>query len=773
MKTVITLFIALLITGIATLHAQNNRISGRITDENRQPVELANIALLTTDSTFVQGTCSRADGTFEIVPATPSGKWLVQISCIGYETLYRTVENGTPETYVLKDSSVQLGEAVVTARRPVYRLKGGTLETSVQHSLLASLNNANDVLKHIPGLHVSDDTYTVFGKGSPIVYIDNRLLQDLSELERLSAADIEKVELITNPGAEYGADVKAVIRIRTVRNKRNGFGGSLRTSLNQRRRTSHLEQISLNYQQGGLSVLGMAYTNFQQSQRTQDVRYQIPSSVQWDINSHSAMKHHGLMAGGSTSLSYDFNPKHSLGMSYEYHRTPGFYIDIHSQYSALADDQPTDRTNYVSENLQQSTAHQVNAYYTGTVGKLQINLTADLLHRQNYDHQEAHEDNEQEADRDISSYNRATSRLYASKLVLSHPLGKNATLKAGGDYTFIRRKDFFLNVQNLLPDTDSRIHESKAAAFAEYTHTLGSVSLLAGLRFEHAAFRYWEDGQYVAAQSRTYNDWGPNLALNFPLGRAQANLSYTVKTNRPSFFQLRSTLSYNNRFVYEGGNPDLLPETHHDLQFSTLYKWIQFNLYYQYRRNPIAFMTKDYEGNPDAVIFTTANHKRMQYLNASLHLSPAIGLWRPSLGILFTQPFFSVVNQGVSRQMNRGSIYLVCQNTLSLPHEWILSVDADYQSEGNFGAQLQGSYWGVDAGLRKTFLQKRLTLGLQATDLWNSRYSKFMLFGPRLTYTRHTNPDSRSVVFSLNYRFNAAGKAYKGKHAAEDDLKRL
>ena len=46
--------------------------------------------------------------------------------------------------------------------------------------------------------------------------------------------------------------------------------------------------------------------------------------------------------------------------------------------------------------------------------------------------------------------------------------------------------------------------------------------------------------------------------------------SYTAKSNRPSFFQLRSTLSYNNRFIYEGGNPLLTPETNHDLQFSLI-----------------------------------------------------------------------------------------------------------------------------------------------------------------------------------------------------------
>ena len=128
-------------------------------------------------------------------------------------------------------------------------------------------------------------------------------------------------------------------------------------------------------------------------------------------------------------------------------------------------------------------------------------------------------------------------------------------------------------------------------------------------------------------------------------------------------------------------------------------------------------MTKEYEDNPDVVIFTTGNFKRMQYLTASAHLSPTVGIWKPELGIYFAQPFFKVTNQGSSKNMNRGSIYLFLQNSLQLPDEWILSLDADYQSEGNFGAMLQRSYWGIDAGIRKTFFNKRLTLGLQANDL--------------------------------------------------------
>lgn len=52
----------------------------------------------------------------------------------------------------------------------------------------------------------------------------HRRVQDASELARLAASDIDKVELITNPGAEYDATVKAVVRIRTLRGKEDGWG---------------------------------------------------------------------------------------------------------------------------------------------------------------------------------------------------------------------------------------------------------------------------------------------------------------------------------------------------------------------------------------------------------------------------------------------------------------------------------------------------------------------------------------------------------------------
>ena len=86
MKQIICI-LALLLMSVTTTKAQTSpatpSIRGKILTEEKQPIEFANIALLSEDSTFIQGTCSRSDGSFELLPPTP-GNYLLQVSSIGY-----------------------------------------------------------------------------------------------------------------------------------------------------------------------------------------------------------------------------------------------------------------------------------------------------------------------------------------------------------------------------------------------------------------------------------------------------------------------------------------------------------------------------------------------------------------------------------------------------------------------------------------------------------------------------------------------------------------
>lgn len=72
-----------------SLQAQDVIISGRLVDDQQQPVEYANVVLLSLpDSAFVAGAVSDEQGAFRLI--NPGSGKLLRISCIGFGEIYRT-----------------------------------------------------------------------------------------------------------------------------------------------------------------------------------------------------------------------------------------------------------------------------------------------------------------------------------------------------------------------------------------------------------------------------------------------------------------------------------------------------------------------------------------------------------------------------------------------------------------------------------------------------------------------------------------------------------
>lgn len=131
MKTLLSVFISTFLSiGISA-----QTVSGKLIDENSQPLPYANVVLLSLpDSTFVTGTISGEDGTFSL--ATTAGKQLVRISSIGYNTLYRPTQPADMGVIQLTTDAQMLGEVVVKADLPKTRVKGDAMVTTVTGSVL-------------------------------------------------------------------------------------------------------------------------------------------------------------------------------------------------------------------------------------------------------------------------------------------------------------------------------------------------------------------------------------------------------------------------------------------------------------------------------------------------------------------------------------------------------------------------------------------------------------------------------------------------------------
>lgn len=183
-------------------------VHGIVVDATGAPLSFVNIVELSqVDSTFIDGTVSQEDGTF-MLDKVKSGN-LIRASYTGYDTQYVNYTGQTVITFKLKECATMLGEVVVKSHLPKTILNGEGMSTIVAGSVLEKTSNMEQLLSRIPSVSAKDGQIEVFGRGTPVIYINGRKMQDNMDLQRLQPNGIKKIEVINNPGARYEANVKA------------------------------------------------------------------------------------------------------------------------------------------------------------------------------------------------------------------------------------------------------------------------------------------------------------------------------------------------------------------------------------------------------------------------------------------------------------------------------------------------------------------------------------------------------------------------------------
>lgn len=216
-----TVFLLLsLVASVVVAEAQN--ISGKVVDERGAAVSYVTVALLeASDSSFVTGVIAGDDGSFTM--AGQADNRLVKVSGVGYRTVILSA--ATDMSILLHPSEQSMKEVTVTASRPVFKMKEGQFVSHIQGTVFSQLGKAVNVLQQLPMM--SSDGTTVLGKGTPLVYINNRRMRDWNELDRIPSDMIKDIRIDMNPGAKYSSEVRAVIFITTVKPVGEGLGGEV------------------------------------------------------------------------------------------------------------------------------------------------------------------------------------------------------------------------------------------------------------------------------------------------------------------------------------------------------------------------------------------------------------------------------------------------------------------------------------------------------------------------------------------------------------------
>ena len=770
-----TLITFLCFSAITPMMAQD--IKGKIVDEKGEPLAFANVVLLNRqDSAFVKGVVSGEDGHFAIDSACNNG--IIKVTSVGYKTAWKDCTGENAGVIKMVADSKVLGEVVVKSSLPKTILKNGGMTTTVAGSVLEKAGTMEHLLDRIPNVSAQNGNIKVFGRGEPIIYINGRQMRDRSELDRLSSDNIKSVEVIANPGARYAASTKAVIRITTKKIRGDGFGFDATTegSYDEKKNAGGYARLNLYYRRNGLELGAYAYGSKQSSPDEKDLQQMTYLDKTLNQQDRTRWKNKTETFSSRLNASYQFDDNNSLGASISFLRNPKLQTDGKTEGSVLRDEVLTETNTYISSEFGQNSNWSSNVYYVGKVGKLGIDFNTDWFwskgnNKNNID-EHYQEVNSEIQNQLVSSTTSKYNRLIASKMVLSYPLF-GGDLSVGGEYSFTNRNTNYAIIPNTLADNViDRIKEGMASAFVTYNRDFGKLNMEAGLRYENVDFKYYDNGKYMAEQSKTYGEWFPSLSLSMPIGNVQMQLSYAADINRPNYWVLRSGVQYSNHYTYETGNPFLVSEISRNISYDLAYKWLTFNLTYEHVSDPIYQTVEMYKDNTTIGLMRMINGKSYNNVTSTLNLQPTFGIWHPMLSAMVEKQWFELETRD-GRYLNKPVAMFRFNNTFDT--KWAMfSVMMTYITKGyEENHYIYKPMFNTDLSIYKGFMKDCLTLQLYVNDVFGTNDSHIIGKYGKLKETIFDEFSTSKISLTVRYKFNTTRSKYKGTGAGDSQKNRM
>ncbi len=653
-------------------------------------------------------------------------------------------------------------------------MKGNALVTEIEGSSLAIAGTASDVLARVPMVVDNGGTLEVFGKGSPEIYINGRKVNDIQELAQLNSQDMKNVSVITNPGAAYAANVKSVILIRTKPPKGDGFSGTFRSDNGFQHYFRTGNTIDFKYRTSGLELFanyGWWYGYNREDRSNEMTTTTTKGTYNQTLCTIGKQSYNDMT--GKIGFSYIFNDKHSIGAYYQNswnrHHLSGAIPSEVWQNGNLQD-------RYNSDVNNKSTAlprHYANLYYSGLLGEFSIDFNADYLWYKSKEFSFSDECSEMGEDRVVSTVSTNHNRMFAEKLVVSHPIWRGK-IQVGEEYTNTHTTNLFSANIPEVPASDNRVDESNIAAFVQMAQQFGRFNIGVGLRYEHVKFGYYDMGQLRDGQSKTYDNLFPSLNVATQIGRVRMGLNYSGKTVRPSYGQLDGAVSYINRLTFETGNPYLKPTKMQTVEYMA--QWRQFfaQLSYTYFKDGVYHITEPYGSDGEATIIRTANLDHRHYFQAFVGGQFKVGVWQPRVNVGMMKQWLTLPVNGNFMKMNTPGYLVQWQNAVHLPFDIWLNVDAQLMTPAwDNNMKLSNTPWYVNAKIYKGFFNNALSVTLEAKDLFNTSQKDAMMYNDAVQIVQKNYSPGRSAMLTLQYRFNTTRDRYRGTGAGNSEKSRF
>lgn len=807
MKTV-TLILATFLF-VLKLFGNPGEIRGTLVDDQQEPVIYANISLHRTgDSSLVKVEVSDENGIFNF-KNIEKGDYYLKASYVGYDELRvdevivsegRTVALGD---LVLAKKAIDLEIATVIATRSIVEVKPDRTVFNVQGTINSTGDNAIGLLRKAPGVLVdNNDNITVLSRSGVLVYIDGKRLplsgEDLSNyLQNLPAEQIDRIDIITNPGAKYEAEGNAgIIDIRLKKDQNLGANGSISTNLTRGKYTRGNGSASGNYRNKLINIFANA--GFNTGQNFNEIYF---LSNQNAIQLEENFKAERDWSGYDYRVGIDLfaNENHTIGAIVSGRNFTSQNMDRDRiGISKLAAPAVIDSVLIANNSLDFDRAQNTfNLNYRFEKNEQSLNVDADYGYyrndgkrRQPNTYYDAGEENilsqrinTFDTPRDIDIYTFKLdyeTKLGAGKLSLGSKLSKVAT-----DNTFLFYDvDGANEILNNRKSNQFKYDENVYAGYINFSSSLGEKwNLSLGIRAEQTNAK--GDLQAFLPELEEdpvvfdYLSWFPSGGLTYQMAPKHTfSFNYGRRINRPDYNVLNPFNFQLSELSFEKGNPFLQPEIVNNYELGYTYNFrYNFKFAYSHTIDQITRLIGPSQEDVRANFISWDNLATQDIY--SLNISAPVQVtsnWNAFIN--FTGSYLD--NQAdyggeAIVDVQAWSYNMYQQHTFDLPKGFKAEVSGWYSGPGVWGGVFRyDPSWSLNLGLQKKFFNDQLNTKLSFQDIfYESGWTGTSEFNGLFT-EGYGNWDSRNVSLSLSYNFgNQKIKSRKRKTGLEEESKRV
>ncbi|RZJ53923.1 MAG: TonB-dependent receptor [Flavobacterium sp.] len=771
MKRSITLLVFLF--GFSCLAQQSVQftIKGKVLDsKTRQPIAYASV-LLVSSSQEKKAVATDLDGSFSI--KNQSGNYQLKIEFMSYKTF--TIENLqlnkdlTLNDILLDENINELNEVNVVSEKSSVDLKLDKKVFNVGKDILSKGGSANDILNNVPSVSVDvAGAVSLRGNNAVTVLINGKpsMLTANNGLSQISAANIEKIEVITNPSAAYEAQGGAgIINIVLKKNSMKGFNGSLQAGIANPAKNSLNANVSYKTEKINLfSNIGYRYFDIDASNK----QFQVNSNngETTILNQFSDIARNNTTYNMYVGGDYYINEKNTLTGSYYRSKNDNNY-KVQTNYNYANAANATDSIISRFENYKEPQYYNaLELNYVKTFDKKDKKWTTSLQYDFWNDDENQYIDQQKlfPSDPEISNlYSRdiESSNDIFIKSDFVNPISEHSKIEMGirSDLRALR-SDYYTILDDIQMEQYTnklKYDENLYSAYFQFGSKIKKFNYLIGLRSELSDIQI-ADTKGTFNKSKNYINLFPTLHFVYNITeKTDLQLSYSKRINRPKFWQLNPFSGLSDLRNLTVGNPDLNPMFTNSYELTLLAKPGKFSInpsvYYQHTKDFFEYIVERTAEN--YFVNTPVNLDTENRYGAEVSTTYNPVLWlRLSLDFNYYKFKQKGVYKDVVYDVEDQTWFSNFRSVVKFPK--IISGDFNFRYRGkNQGIQtLTEPQYSANIGVSKDLLEDKMSVTLNVNNLFNSQITTEKTSTDSYYIDSEFKSQGRYINLTVIYRFN-------------------